>query len=327
MGLRMSRTVLFLLFALPGVAAPDIVVLTTGERMDVASYEIQEHAVVVKTWDGRLRALPRAYVDLTATEAANAGAKPEQEIAPARLARARQLCEDYGVRNAVSNYYEALDGQIQKLRGHVAIRDYDQLRAQFRSAFDEDRIFDAVVASFAENANADLLAAWSEFLATPLAKRMVTMENTELEGESVDEARRYYNRLQANARVYKKRVDLVNRLDAARKSTESGIEVVLHLVEAYYEAAKKVFPDQNITFDAEAMRRTLLPTMKQANLQGSILLFRQASDDDLDKYIAYWSSRDGKRVVSLMNAAIESGARKASTVAMEMVTGKRHTVP
>ena len=153
------------------------------------------------------------------------------------------------------------------------------------------------------------------------------MENANFDERESVEASRYYLHLRGNTAGYKYRLALVDRLDVARKSTESGIEIVFHLVEAFFDAAKTILPNEEIDYDADEMRRSLMPVLKKTNLKNMLILFRKATDQDLENYIEYWKTRDGQRVVALMNAALEAGARQGSAVAMEMVAAKRHTVP
>jgi hypothetical protein len=305
----------------------EVVVLTSGERMDVKSYEIQQHVVVVTTWDGRHRALPIAYVDVPATEAANAHTELADRIAPERLEKARQACEAFGILGSVALYRDVLSQQVEKRRGNMSIATFDEIRAAFRNAFDDERTFDAVAAHLARNATVELLDEWNAWLHTPFARRMVAMESAVIEGPATAEAQRYYIKLSKNREAYARRAALMGRLDDARSSTKSGVEVVLYLIEAFFEAGRRIFPDEEITFDAEDLRRTLTPLMRENNVDGMIVLFRDASDDELEQYIAYWSTAEGKRIADFLNAALQAGARQGSDVAMQILTGKRQTVP
>lgn len=308
-------------------SAGEIVVLSTGERMDVESYEIQRNVVVIKTWDGRHRTLPLMYVDVAATEAANDQAELADRIAPDRLAKARRACDAYGVLSAVALYRDALDGQIQKYRGDMPIATFDRLRAAFRNAFDDERSFEAVVAHFAQNANHEMLDGWNEWLATPFAQRMVAMENATLEGGSLTEARRYFVNLSKDRNAYARRRGMIERLDAARRSTESGVEVVLYLMESFFEAGRQIYPDETIEYNPDELRRTLTPSFRRSNLDGMLVLFRDATDEELERYIAYWTTAEGKRISDLLNQALEAGAMEGSKIALEILAGRRQTVP
>lgn len=307
--------------------AADIVVLSSGERMDVESFEIQKNIVVVKTWDGRHRALPIAYVDVEATEAANDHIEPAERVAPERLEKARKACEAYGILNAVALYREVLSEQVEKRRGYMSISSFDQIRAAFRNAFDDERTFDVVAAHLARNANRELLDGFNVWLETPFAQRMVAMETASLDGPVAAEAQRYYIKLASNSEAYARRRALMSRLDDARNSTKSGIDVVLHLIEAFFEAGRRIFPDEKVVFNEAELRQSLTPLMRESNVDGMTVLFRDASDAELEEFIAYWSTPEGKRISDFINAALESGARQGAEVAMQILTGKRQTVP
>jgi len=52
-------------------AAADVVVFVDGTRMSVQRYEVKGNVVVITTQDGKLRSVPRNYIDLEATERMN----------------------------------------------------------------------------------------------------------------------------------------------------------------------------------------------------------------------------------------------------------------
>ena len=202
MNARTVFTILLLLFGAVtmGVAAADIVVLTTGERLDVETYELKGSMVIVKTWDGRFRSLPDAYVDLEATAAANAGTTIEQRLAPERLDKARLACDAYGMGSRVGSYWEIFESELGKLRGQVSYAVYEQLRASFRNAFDDERSFDAVVSDFARNANVGLLDSWTTWLHEPATQRMLELETLDMDTQEANQASRFYVELRSDPR-------------------------------------------------------------------------------------------------------------------------------
>ena len=313
--------------ATTGVAGVDVVVLTNGERLDVESYEVKGQMVVVETWDGRLRSLPQAYVDLAATEEANRGKTLEQRIAPERLATARTACDAYGMRSRVGDYWEAFESELRKLRGQMSYPAYEQLRASFRNAFDDDRSVNAVVAHFARNANLGLLDSWSAWLHEPSTKRMIALETTDLNPQAVSAATRFYVKLKSDTATYERRRALVDRLDEARETTEGSVEIVMALLEAFAELGKSLFPGEDFDYDREELRAALAPALRETVRIGFLVAFKDVSDADLETYIDYWRSKEGQLVAGLLNGALESGAQRGSEIAMEMVAGKRHAVP
>jgi outer membrane biosynthesis protein TonB len=61
----------------PRLAEADtIIVFVDGSRMEIQKYEVKEGVVLFTTKEGKLRSVPRSYVNLVATEQANRGGQP-----------------------------------------------------------------------------------------------------------------------------------------------------------------------------------------------------------------------------------------------------------
>jgi len=54
-------------------AVEQTIVFVNGTRMAIQSYEVKSGTVQFTTLEGRLQSVPRSYVNLVATEEANAG--------------------------------------------------------------------------------------------------------------------------------------------------------------------------------------------------------------------------------------------------------------
>lgn len=75
------------LLAASGLASAQTVIhFVDGTRMEVQSYEVKEGIVLLKTMEGKLRSVPRTYVNLVETEKANraGGGSAETARPPAR---------------------------------------------------------------------------------------------------------------------------------------------------------------------------------------------------------------------------------------------------
>jgi hypothetical protein len=60
-----------LAFGVARTASADTIVFVDGTRMEIQSYEVKEGVVLFTTMEGKLRSVPRSYVNLVATEQAN----------------------------------------------------------------------------------------------------------------------------------------------------------------------------------------------------------------------------------------------------------------
>ena len=63
------------------VSAEEVLVLADGNRMSVASYDVQGTVVVIRTLEGKLRSFPLSYVDLEASRGAEAAPDRRQSVA------------------------------------------------------------------------------------------------------------------------------------------------------------------------------------------------------------------------------------------------------
>jgi hypothetical protein len=69
------------LLVLAGYVAADVVVFVDGTRMSVQQYEVKGNVVVITTEDGKLRSVPRNYINLEATERLN-GSQQATPVVP-----------------------------------------------------------------------------------------------------------------------------------------------------------------------------------------------------------------------------------------------------
>ncbi len=300
------------------VHATEIVVLIDGNRMDVKSYEIQTQVVVVTTWDGKVQSFPLTWVDLDATKNASHQYDPAEGIPPERLQKARTLLDAYGVRKGVSGFFEQLEVEIRSLQGVVDRPTYDVVRGSFRAAYDGERIFDVVIADFARNADDSLLDVWSRWMSLPETKRIMAMENAELRSDDEFDKSRYLAELYANPDTNGRR-ELVSRLDKALRASEAGLEIVTALSDSLHHSTRLVVPNPPPEQDLEQIREKLWPSVYKATVDSLLFSYRTASDEELETYLAFWESEDGRRIAELSTGALAAGAQYGGEMAVRNV--------
>ncbi len=300
------------------VHATEIVVLIDGNRMDVKSYEIQTQVVVVTTWDGKVQSFPLTWVDLEATKNASHQYDPSEGIPPERLQNARMLLDAYGVREGVSGFFEQLEVEIRSLQGVVDRPTYDVVRGSFRAAYDGEHIFDVVIADFARNADDALLDVWSRWMSLPETKRIMAMENAELRSDDEFDKSRYLAELYANPATSGRR-ELVGRLDKALRASEAGLEIVTALSDSLHHSTRLVVPNPPPEQDLEQIREKLWPSVYKATVDSLLFSYRTASDEELESYLAFWESEDGRRIAELSTGALVAGAQYGAEMAVRNV--------
>ena len=298
--------------------ATEIVVLINGNRMDVKSYEIQARVVLVTTWEGKVQSFPLTWVDIEATKNVSHQYDPEEGIPPERLRKSRMLLDAYGVREGVSSFFEQLEVEIRLIQASVGRPTYDVVRGSFRAAFDRERIFDMVAADFARNADDALLDRWSRWMSLPETKRIMAMENAGLgDNDEVDKSR-YLVELHLNPAADYRR-ELVSRLDKALRASEAGLEVASALADSLQHSKRLVLPNPPPEQDLEQIRQKLWPSVYKATIDTMLFSYRALNDEELESYIAFWESADGRRIAQLSTGAIGAGARYGGEMAVRNV--------
>ncbi len=300
------------------VHATEIVVLIDGNRMDVKSYEIQTRVVVVTTWDGKVQSFPLTWVDLEATKNASHQVDPAEGIPPERLQKARMLLDAYGVREGVSGFFEQVEVEVRSLHAVVDRPTYDVVRGSFRAAYDGERIFDVVVADFARNADDALLDVWSRWMSLPETERIMAMENAELRNDDEFDKSRYLAELYVNPDTNGRR-ELVSRLDKALRASEAGLEIVTALSDSLHHSTRLVVPNPPPEQDLEQIREKLWPSVYKATVDSLLFSYRTASDEELESYLAFWESEDGRRIAELSTGALAAGAQYGGEMAVRNV--------
>lgn len=299
-------------------AFAEIVVLVNGNRMDVKSYEIQERVVIVTTWEDQVQSFPVAWVDIEATKDVGHQPTAADGIPPQRLDNARRLLEAYGVRSGVSGFFEQLIIEIRSMKAQVSKPTYDVVRGSFRSAFDGDRIFDVIVADFARQADDALLDRWSRWLSMPEIAPIVAMENAELTDTDEMDKSRYLAELYSNpGAAY--RTELVNRIDEALHASQTGLEIAVALADSIQGSARLVLQNPPTEQSPELLRERFWDSVHKASVDSLLFSYRDASDEELANYLAYWEGDDGRRIAEMTMTSIVAGARYGSEMAVRNV--------
>jgi hypothetical protein len=294
--------------------------------MDVKSYEIQSQVVIVTTWEDQVQSFPVAWVDIEATKSVGHQPAVGDGISPQRLANARRLLETYGIRSGVSGLFEQLVVEIRSIKPQVSKPTYDVVRGSFRSAFDADRLFDVVVADFASQADDGLLDRWSRWLSLPETAAIVAMETAELTDTDEMDKSRYLAELYSNpGAAY--RTELVTRIDGALHASQVGLEIAVALAQSLQSASRFVLPNPPTEQNADQLRARFWSSVHKASVDSSLFSYRNASDEELANYLAFWEGEDGRRIAEIAMLSIIAGAQYGAEMAVRNVGSAVNATP
>jgi len=286
--------------------------------MDVKTYEIQGQLVVVTTWDEKAQSFPISWIDLESTEAANHRMDRLQGTSQEKTEKAARVLASFGVRDAVSELRGQLDLEIRTLQGRVSRNVYEMVRGAFRSGFDGDRLFEVVAAEFSRRSDDRLVEEWARWLRQPETQHMVQMENAEPGDDDAIEKTRYLSALYADRNARHRR-ELVARLDHAVRASETGIETVTILTDALQDTVHLVLENPPAEEEFDDIRTRVQVKARRATLDSLLFSYRNATDEEIQRYLSYWESPDGQRVAGITMSAITAGARFGSKMAVENI--------
>ncbi len=302
--------------ALAGASAvcAETVHFTDGTRMEVASYEIRDNVVILLTSDGKLRSVPRSYVDLDAL------VDKEALVAEAiELMGLRRLTDEIA-----SSARQAAAGIDEGSPTSKMLVD------AMSEGFASERIYRVAEETFREKATGVRLGAALEWLRSPFARRMERAESSGTR-DSLDS---YIAGLES-APPSGDRVELLLRLDHASGTSDAAVEMQVAMMKALLQGmylsgqagpAGQAGPGADHAIEqAVEQARPKLRRKTRNRIQLSLhFMYRDVSDDELAQYLAYLESEDGewlRRVLlKALFAAMEEGARRSGEVLAERLT-------
>ena len=281
---------------------------TDGTLMEVAGYEIRDNVVILLTSDGKLRSVPRSYVDLDAL------VDKEAMIAEViELMGLRRLTDE--IASSAQQAAAAID------EGSPAS---EMLVDAMSEGFASERIYRVAEETFREKANGTRLGAALEWLRSPFARRMGRAESSAIEGSLES----YIAGLES-APPSGDRVELLLRLDRASGTSDAAVTMQVALMKALFQG---IYPSggsaEHAIDQAVEQARPKIARKTRNRIQLSLhFMYRDVSDDELARYLAYLESENGewlsRALLKSLFAAMEEGARRSGEVLAERLTELR----
>ena len=131
---------------------------------------------------------------------------------------------------------------------------------------------------------------------------------------------RYLSKLYANPKLASERRELIQRLDRANHGTEIGVEMVIVLVEALQEAAHVALPNPPPRRNIDELRKKLRSQLRSAAVRSMLYTYRNASNEELETFIRFWESSDGKRIADQSRSSIAAGFDFGKDIALQTIS-------
>ncbi|PIQ83714.1 MAG: hypothetical protein COV75_05895, partial [Candidatus Omnitrophica bacterium CG11_big_fil_rev_8_21_14_0_20_63_9] len=151
----------------------------------------------------------------------------------------------------------------------------------------------------------------------PLGLKMRQYERAASNAQVAQEAEQYFSMLKESPPAAE-RVALIDRLDQATQSTETTLNVVMAAAESLWNLGAEMNPKGAVRERRkwELQQQQLVAQQREvynAAVVASLLFtYRDATDQELEQYIAFWESGLGRWMSRLTSSAVQDGMRLVS---------------
>ncbi len=194
-----------------------------------------------------------------------------------------------------------------------------EIRAPIETLFAADKIKKTILAECREKLSVDDLKKIMEWLDSPLGRKFTQLEVIASTPEKYVEIQQFAGTLQKSPRL-PEQLNIIRRLDAAVKATETGVEVAVNTQMGVAIAMVETLPkEQQPTYDdlfaaIEKSRPQFESVIRAQTIVSLLYTYRNVPHEELDRYIAFASSPTGTgyhdAVISGMKKALLKGSYK-----------------
>lgn len=232
-------------------------------------------------------------------------ARPGKKIDPVM-----QLIELSGMYKFIEAFPGLVDSNIAQRKLTSKTPELDAKIAKIiKTSFDAEtarrNLYEFVKQNMDQRTLEDALA-WLE---TPLARKLTKAENDAAAAEAQAEVLRYLAGFQKNPPP-PDRVKVIQRLVKEAKLVESTVALVIDIMTGMINSFNLVMPDAKkmskgeIRAQVNGMKPMLDQAMHQQITMSTFYTYRNISNADLEKYIAYLTSKSGERFNDIGTKAI-----------------------
>jgi hypothetical protein len=218
---------------------------------------------------------------------ASAGTQPD----PQRAAVIDTLLELSGARRQIAQFSDPR--QFQSLLSGVGTAEQaQQLQRIFARAFRPEAFYRPLRARLEQNltpARTPMLLQW---LSSPLSRRVVDLEIKASSPHMRGELDRFARKIEREGSP-QKRLNLVQRLDSALRSSEFRAEMATILIRNVTQAfSSGAQAGSGLALDK--LKADLWRTARDGTLLHFLYTYRTLSDEELEEYVRFWESDNGR---------------------------------
>jgi hypothetical protein len=216
------------------------------------------------------------------------------------------VLDGLGLRSAIVNYTQTTRLLSFLDKGRLAEIDVAALERILGERFQAGPFYAAVGDELRRGYSPERLPALSEWLNSPLARKLADMERRAYDPESRQELVEYAGSLSTTPPP-QPRLLLIHRLYEATRTSDMEVEATIALVHTTAQAISPVLPKEK-RYGANELDRALggvksryRAVMRNAKLVQLLFAYQSASDAELEQYAGFLESDNGKWLISTID--------------------------
>lgn len=243
------------------------------------------------------------------------GSQPRRPVHPL----SDELLEASGLKRQVPGIAERARANLVQGMEPLGANDKSAVDRVSGQAFRSDVLYGLIREEFSQHVDDSKVKEVLDWYRTPLARRLTELEVTFTTSTSRErELAQFAARLRVE-QLDPRRVELIQRLDAASGATETSVELlmavaqaVLRVADPYLPANRRLKPGQ-LESEARQIRLQSQELLRQANILSMLYVYRSLEDGDIARYIQFLESEAGswfggaarKAMVTAFGAVVE----------------------
>lgn len=222
-----------------------------------------------------------------------------------------ELMEVSGLNHQIEQIPPMLDAGMRQGRNGIDADSFTKV-SDALSEFNTSKVFrEEIKNSLDKNYDAERFAAFLAMARSPLAQKMIRLENEASTPEALANVREYAATLQKNPPA-SRRMELIERLDKATGATTVNLNIQLWTFQAMASIMDPVLPPErrmkpeqleDIMWQIQLQSRPMIQQFAQINM---LYAYRSVSDHELTEYLKLYETEIGKWYVDLAGKAIVS---------------------
>jgi tetratricopeptide (TPR) repeat protein/transglutaminase-like putative cysteine protease len=322
--MRLSVPILAILLHAASAVPEEVIVLSDGTRMTVKGYEVKETVVVITTLEGKLRSLPRGYVNLEATRASGGGAKQPSGARPVlpeqRTEKIRWGLEHYGAGGLLDFFVAAVD-EGASATGNASLPDgiATELKSAVKGSFGRDRIYGDATEELLRQLPREVTDEFLSWLASPETREVLSLEQRAFAGAEKNDDDVLRGRPQARP---PSRMALVERMLDATDFTGAWHDMYVEAMTQFMRSLKSNTPEPLRSFAEAADQQPNFGERGQlrGELAGALCdLYASLAPGELERYVQFWESPRGRTVSAAIRSSLVAAFRRAGVSSGEAV--------